>query len=253
MTEETAIEETATEQTAETNTDAVDNMRPEWHLDKFESIEAQAKAYVDLNKTLGEKGRELNELRQSNESLSKLYGSPDDGYVLPEIEGVEFDEASPLLQSFNKLAQENNYSQEHYEEVLFQYAQAQYDQDVIDEDSFKEEMSKLENGEKRIETINNWISANVPEKHREGLADIATSAASVEALEWLLDNKAGKAPAEPIESAGVPTMSMDEIYQMQMAVDSNGERKMRNPEYAAKIHKLMERHVGKGEHQRFVG
>jgi hypothetical protein len=36
-------------------------------------------------------------------------------------------------------------------------------------------------------------------------------------------------------------------------VDSNGERKMRNPEYAAKIHKLMERHVGKGEHQRFVG
>jgi hypothetical protein len=72
-------------------------------------------------------------------------------------------------------------------------------------------------------------------------------------LEWLLDNKAGKAPAEPIESAGVPTMSMDEIYQMQMAVDSNGERKMRNPEYAAKIHKLMERHVGKGEHQRFVG
>ncbi len=251
MSEEAA--ETTTEATTEANAEALDNMRPDWHLEKFKTVDDQAQAYVELNKTLGDKGRELSELKQSNESLGKLYGAPDEGYELPEIEGVEFDETSALLQSFNKLAKENNYTQEHYEQVLFQYAQSQVDEHNAEQEASEAEMSKLENGEKRIETINNWIGANVPEEHQEGLSDFATSAAAVEALEWLLDNKAGKAPAEPIESAGVPTMSQEEIYELQMAVDSKGERKMRDPKYAAKIHKMMERHVCKGQHREFVG
>lgn len=231
----------------------LERMRPEWHLQQFATVDDQAKAYVELNKTLGEKGTEIGDLKKANESMSSYFGLPDEGYTLPEIEGVEFTPDDPLLLAFNEFAKANNYSDKHYKETLGMYAAAQVALAEAENEALKSEFAKLDNAEKRIANINNWIGANVPEEHQDGLADIATSAAAVEALEWLLDNKAGKAPSSPQEVNGVPAMSMEEIMQLQTATDENGNRKMQNPEYRARIQRLLEQHVGKGQHQEFVG
>lgn len=242
------------ENTEDSNPEQVlEGMRPEWHLQQFATVDDQAKAYVDLNKTLGEKGTEIGELKKANESMSSFFGAPDDGYTLPEVEGVEFQPNDPLMMAFNEFAKANNYSDKHYQENIEMYAAAQIALAQAENEALKSEFAKLDNAEKRISNINNWIGANVPEEHQEGLADIATSAAAVEALEWLLDNKAGKAPSSPQEVNGTPAISMEEIMRLQTATDENGHRKMQNPEYRARIQRLLEQHVGKGQHQEFVG
>ena len=106
------------------------------------------------------------------------------------------------------------------------------------------EMAKIPEAEMRIKNVQDWLGANLPD-HADALGGLATDSASFVAVEALLE-KVGKRPASPSEYAGMPVPSMAEIQQMQAAVDDNGQRKMQDPAYAAKVRGLMEYHVGRG-------
>ena len=227
-----------------------DNMRPDWHLDKFETVEAQAKAYKDLDKLHGEKMTEFESLKKTNEEFKSKFGAPE-AYEYPTIEGIEWDESDPMLVGFKELAKNSDMPQEKFNEYLEMYAANQAGMREASEQEYKEEIAKIQNFESRKKNIEDWLSANLP-NHADGFEALATDAKSFAALEALLE-KAGKAPASPKEYASMNVPSMDEIRAMQMAVDENGQRKMRDPEYAAKVRKLMSMHVGTGEFQEFVG
>lgn len=224
----------------------LENVRPDWHLEKYETVEDQAKAYNDLNKIHGERMTELDTLRKTNEELSSKFGAPEDGYANPEIEGIEWDETDPLMVGFKEFAKGKDWKQEDVSEFLEMYGSNQIGMARAEDERIQNEMAQIDNAEARIKNVEDYISANFPD-HAEGLAELATSAKGLLAVEALLE-KAGKAPASPSESAGMNIPSLEEITEMQMALDENGQRKMRNPEYAAKVRKLMSLHKGTGDH-----
>jgi hypothetical protein len=170
---------------------------------------------------------------------------------VPKSEAFEVSVDDPRFQAFKQFAKERNLSQGMFNEGLELFAQLDAAKSQADAEFMKAELSKLRDGENRIKNIQDWISVNLPD-HAEGLADLATSAKGVEAIEALLE-KAGKAPASPQEHTSTNIPSMEEIQAMQFAVDKDGNRKMRDPAYAAKVERLLALHVGKGEYQQFVG
>ena len=217
--------------------------RPDWHLEKFESVESQAKAYVDLEKSFGQRGQELSESKQAHQELASRFGAPDE-YELPTIEGVEFDIDDPLMLGFKEYAKNSDMPQEKFSELASLYAANQVASATAEQERMVAEMAKIPEAEMRIKNVQDWLGANLPD-HADALGGLATDSASFVAVEALLE-KVGKRPASPSEYAGMPVPSMAEIQQMQAAVDDNGQRKMQDPAYAAKVRGLMEYHVGRG-------
>lgn len=230
---------------------AADAQPPEWLItDKYKTVEDQAKAYSELSSQMGKSATELGELKKFKESASKVVGAPEE-YEIPQSDQFEVDIEDPRFGAFKQFAKENNLSQDMFNSGLQLFADLDKAYAEASEAFAKAELAKIPDAESRIKNIQDWMGANLPD-HAESLADLVTTAKGLEGLEALLE-KAGKAPASPsnAQSSGVP--SMEEIQAMQFAVDENGNRKMRDPAYAAKVERLLALHVGKGEYQEFVG
>lgn len=229
---------------------AADNMRPEFLLDKYSSVEDQAKAYGDLNTKFGEQATEIGTLKEFQKSAAEIIGAPED-YETPTSENFEVDIEDPRYGAFKEFAKENNLSQGMFAKGLELFAQLDQAYDTANQDFAKAEMEKIPDSESRVKNIQDWLSANVPD-HSDALANLLTTADGVKGFEAILE-KAGKAPVTPANVEGSNAPSMEEIQAMQFATDANGERKMRDPAYAAKVKRLLSLHVGTGDHQEFVG
>jgi len=229
---------------------AAEVMRPEFLQEKYATVEDQAKAYNDLSSQLGKQGTEMQTLKEFQEKASKVIGAPED-YEVPTFDDTEVDIEDPRFGLFKQFAKENDLSQDMFNEGLKLFAVLDAANQSANEDFAKEEMAKLHDADWRIKNIQDWASANISD-HADGLAEVLTTAAGVEAVEAIMA-KAGKAPVAPNESSPASMPSMEEIQAMQFATDANGDRKMRDPAYAAKVNRLLALHVGKGDHQVFVG
>ena len=250
MTEEAAVEAPVESIDVDAVEQSADNMRPDFLVDKYKTVEDQAKAYAELNSQYGKQATEMGDLKKFQESASKIIGAPED-YALPESEDFQVDIEDPRYSAFKEFAKENNLSQYMFENGLKLFADIDKAYSDANTAFAQEELSKLNDADNRIKNVQDWMSANIPD-HAESLADLLTTAAGVEGFEALLE-KAGKAPVTPSESNSASIPSMEEIQAMQFAVDEGGNRKMRDPNYAAKVERLLALHVGKGEHQVFVG
>ena len=229
---------------------AADNLRPDFLVDKYQTVEDQAKAYAELNTEFGKKATEIGGLKKFQEEANKVYGAPEE-YETPTFEEFEVDIADPRFGAFREFAKENNLSQDIFKNGLELFHSLDSAQSQANEEFAKEELAKLDNADTRLKNIQDWTSANLPD-HADALADIITTADGVKAIEALLE-KAGKSPVAPSDAIPANIPSLEEIKAMQFATDDNGERKMRNPQYAAKVQKLMEARLGKGDYQQFVG
>jgi len=193
---------------------------PEWMMvDKYKSVEEQAKGYKELSSRFG-----------------GFDGSPEE-YAMPEgFSDAGLDEG--MLSIVREIGLENKMSQNMFNDLVSKVATYQLDQQ---EELTKNAMTKLgEKAEERISTVQNWLNTNAPKEMIEKIAPLATSAEAIEALEFFIDKSKGSTLA-PHNTTPIAKMSQSEYADKLMAKDANGNLKISvDPEYKKEIDKLTE-------------
>lgn len=199
---------------------------PDWFKhNKYKTVEDQAKAYTELEKKFG-----------------GFTGAPDE-YEIQLAEGVEFEipEDDPLLNDFKEFAKSVNMSNDAFNQFANLYIEQELAHEKLNEEyrnNYASEQMKLlgDKSEERLQNVAQWAKATLGDetlfnKFQAGL----TNAASVEVFEALMAKSKNAPQATSHQQPAAPAMTMEQIHEMQFALDEFGNRKMQDPEYAAKV------------------
>ena len=171
--------------------------------------------------------------------------------------GIELDMESPMLTSLMEMAKAGNMSQDMASNVINMFLEGQHADGLAAGEGETarqaEEMGKLgDNALNRVNNIDAWAKANIPD-HAEGLADAATTAAGVMAIEALIAksrNSSVQANPEATVNSGV---TAEEVHKLQFELDQYGNRRMStDPEHAKKVRGMMAQ-LHPGEHHITIG
>jgi len=238
----------STETTNETET-TTDDSRLDFVLDKYrtegrseqESLELQAKSYTELQSKFGS------------------FTGPPDEYTLGVSEemaehGIEFESDDPMIEGFSQIAKDGGMNQEMFGKVLEHYAVVQLGKQQADVDYKASEMESLgDKAAQRINNIKDWASANMSEDMMEGLNDMTTSAASIQAVERLISMTSNNSITTN-ETRAAGAVSVEEVQAMQFEEDRHGNRRIAtDKEFRARYEKAKNLAYGSGDHNIIVG
>jgi len=195
--------------------------------DKYKTVEDQAKAYVELEKKLGEK--------------NELMGAPEDGaYNLTMPEGLaeagEVAADDPMLKSFIATAKELNLSQKAFDTILHSYIKSEYESIGT---SREDEIKMLgDNADRRLDALAKWGEANLDTDTYQEFRMVASTAAGVRVLE--ATRAAGREHAlNSVNESQQPSgsgMTAEKLKEMQSKKDEHGNRLMSvDPAYKKKV------------------
>lgn len=199
---------------------------------KYNSISDFEKSHDKLQKSYSQKTAEY------KERMGAFTGAPE-AYEVGE--GIEVSEDNPLFGKLQELGKEINLDNEGYNKLIQMYNDTMAEQEAQYEETMKQELAKLGgNAQERIQNINDWSKANLSEDEQAVINRIATDAESVQFIESMIARTKPQGMAQSHQVKANPTYSKDEIRQMQMAKDENGNRKMSTDhEYYKKVMALM--------------
>jgi len=191
---------------------------PDWFMvDKYKSVDEQAKAYPELAKRFG-----------------GFEAAPEE-YSLPEgFEETPLDDG--LLDIVKQFGKEHHMGQGAFNELVTKATEYQIQQQ---EQMREQAMQALgENAQQRIDNLNDWVNVNAPKEMVDAIHNLATSAESVQALEFLISKtKGAKVADNNVQPTTKPSQS--EYAEMLMKKDASGNLLIStDPEYKAKIDKL---------------
>lgn len=197
---------------------------PEWFVaDKYKSVEQQAKAYKDASKLLG-----------------GFSGAPEK-YELPS-EVANRAQDTELLGILDEVGRTYNMNNEAYTELVTKYTEFQEKQQQVFQ---QQQLAQLgENAKERISHVQDWVNANVPQELVPKLVNMATTADSVEMIEFFMNKSKGTRPANET-SLNTPAMSEQEYAEALMKKDQHGNLLAAvDKDYKRKIDELTRRRMG---------
>lgn len=220
---------------------------PEWFkADKYKSVADQAKAYTEAEKRLGAfKGA-------PEEYELKL---PDD-FGLPEGVDVALDKEDPLLQQFMPWAKENNLSQDAFQDIVGMYVNQQAEDYQAAQQSVIEQKEQLgDNADKRLNDLAKWGKTNLDPEMYQKFADSLTTAAAVEAFEFIVGKTRNAPMPDPSNiNPGLMSGKQQELKELQGAKDDKGQLKwFTDPTHRAKIEAIQNEIYGKEPYRKIVG
>ena len=236
---DSAADSVASMVNAEDYSYVLDKYRADGRSDQDAAME-QAKAYGELQSKFG-----------------AFTGSPDEfGINLSEdiIEsGFEMDKDHPLYEQAAEMAKELNMNQEGFDKMMGIYAMSQMADVDAHNEAIQEEFKSLgDNATQRVQNIDKWAQANLPNDMIEGFSEMAVSANAVKAMEQLI-SMTRSAPMAPDGVAAVAAVDGGKLREMQFALDSNGNRKMTtDPAYRKQVQEAYAQ-AYPGEHNEMVG
>lgn len=178
-----------------------------------ESLELQAKSYTELESKFG-----------------SFTGAPDDYKVelsddLVES-GIEVANDDPLIQKAMEFAKNSNMSQEGFNGMVGLYINQQLAEQQATNDIKADEIKSLgSNAQARLGTIDKYIAANFDSEIADGIRGMVTNAESVKAIEAIIQ-KSRSAPVAADETTAVPSVTAQEVKDMQFAKDEDGNRRI---------------------------
>lgn len=189
--------------------------RPDWLDQQHDSVEAQARAYNDLRKQFSKKTDDLKEdlFQDMLANYGAEVGVPEgpDGYEYPEGLSAPNEEIDKQLRDW---AHGWNVPAEGFQDLMNLYNQMQPNPEA--------ELKKLgDDGQGRVDRVNNWATANIGEDHYPVLDAIMRTAIGIEFMEDLMDRSRSYnfAPAEaspsapPLTREGIRALQADERYE----------------------------------------
>lgn len=190
--------------------------KPEWMLDKYKTVDQQAKGYSELAKKLG-----------------AHTGAPEE-YALnvPEsLNGITLDAENERLKNFLSFAKDNGVSQEFIDKAL-EFHLSELAQDLPDPEAIKAELGA--DADSRLQRIGQWGAANLDEASFEALRGMVKSAADVKAVEALI--KLTRTPEIPTNITPNEGMTRDKVRKMMEEMDEQGRNKYEtDPEFRKKV------------------
>jgi hypothetical protein len=147
--------------------------KPSWLMEKYNSVEAQAKANVDAQKYIGELNKRLGEFARAPDAYD---------YAEVEKDGFTLDKESALFKQFEDFARTQNMSQGLVDNILTIYKN-EYLQKTPNVD---QEMAKLgpdANGQ--LQSLTNWASNNLSDDEFYTLTEMINTADKVRVLQKL--------------------------------------------------------------------
>jgi len=216
---------------------------PDWFkVDKYGTVADQAKAYKELEGRFG-----------------SFTGAPKDGYKVNlsnELteKGIEIGTDDPLYEEAINFAKESNMSQEGFDNMMNLYAMAKIAEgDALEQHKMMELKSLGDNAQARVDNLDNWGKANLPDDLYEGFKEMAVSANAVRAMEKLV-SMSRNAPISPDQIKPQSGITAEEVRAMQFEKDEHGNRRLQtDPEFRAKFNKLKEQVWGSEEARTIIG
>lgn len=182
---------------------------PDWYLaDKYKTLDAQAKAYPDLQRKLG-----------------AFVGAPADGKYDSKLpEGLpELDAQHPLVGELQKWCKENEVSQARYTEMLGMLAQYEASQ-IPDMDQIKLDIG--DKADMRIGAVEQWARANLNHDEYQLLREATTNNAAAKVFK-LAETLIAKTRQVAMPKPGEDTLAANPqgeagLQYLMKAKDSNG-------------------------------
>jgi hypothetical protein len=168
-------------------TEAPVSERPEWLPEKFESPEAMAKSYGELESWKGKREDDLRSeiiSQMEQEAFSSRPATAGD-YAMPEIVDEEMAVDNALFQWWTNHAYENGYSQDEFEDGIQQFNDAL---EAMQPDLEAETQALGDNADARIEAVSLWSQKFFPAEYEDVILGIGTSAKGIEMMEFLMQN-----------------------------------------------------------------
>jgi len=204
----------------------LDNPRPEWLAEKFNTPEDLASAYSNLESKLGQsedtvRTTVMSELEQEfNEGRPSSAGQ----YELPESIDPQLANENELLQWWSNEAWENGYSQEEFNTGIDMYVKALN----ASQPDIEAEFAQLgDNAQDRVNAVELWSNANFGEEHMDAIKMLGSTAKGIEVIEILMDKLKGSSINGQGQLAGVQgeaellTMMKDPRYWNPKERDNN--------------------------------
>lgn len=165
--------------------------RPDWFKGKYNSVEAQAKAYNDLESRFG-----------------GFTGSPEE---FAPIEGFkEEGESAIMMATIKEIAKDSNMNQNTYEKIVKGIAQnIDGYRESMQQDQMQEAIKSIPNFEARRSALADTAQANLTTEQFDGLNGLMSTQAGFEAIEALTTQirggalPGGQAPAEQRSSGDI--------------------------------------------------
>lgn len=182
-----------------------DNNRPEWLPDKFKSPEDLAKAYSELEKN---------------------YMAPPENYDLSRSKylSADHDAVKDLAQFAKGKRVPADVMDKFLGTVDAYFSEFEKDPDV--------EMAKLgDNAKERIDKLNNWTKANLPEAEYKALMSNLSTGESVLALEKLRDKVMSGNNSVPNGNSGSSASMTPTMADLQKELNNNLEKYKTDPAY----------------------
>ena len=215
--------------------------KPEFLKDKYANITEQAKAYTELESRFGAftgapEAYEINISDQLKEG------------------GIEIDESDPIMAEAMEFAKNANMGQEGFDKMIELYAMSKVAEGEALEAYKANELKALgSNAEVRIDNLNAWANANLPEDMVEGFQSMVNSAASVQALEKLV-SMTRNAPVNPNEDQATGGLTEEEVNKLVFEKDQYGNRRMAtDPAFRKKVEAMQAKLYGSEDHRIVIG
>lgn len=190
---------------------------PPWFkADKYKTVDAQARAAVELEKKLG--------------PAADVLGAPEESYALPDtaalegLDGWQWNAEDPLLQSFQAAAKELGLSQKAHDTIVAHAARVMAEQDRAQQVALSEAITALgNNAPQRINQVRTFLTSKIGEDGFASLqAAIGTDVAAYQALEKVVAMASGDAQLSSGAGLQGPGFTREDIQAEQYKVFPEG-------------------------------
>ena len=186
--------------------------RPTWLPDKFETPEALATSYGELESKIGQNRDAIRDELMAEFEQEAYANRPEtaDGYTIPEgvDESLAVDNA--LFRWWANHSFENGYSQEEFDDGIAQYAEFIASQGP---DLEAERKNLGENASARIDAANAWANSFFPEELHGAFLMMGQTAVGIKALEYMQSQTKQSAMNGTAEAA--PQITIEDVRTMQ--------------------------------------
>jgi hypothetical protein len=186
--------------------------RPTWLPDKFETPEALATSYGELESKIGQSRDTIRDELMAEFEQEAYANRPEtaDHYTIPEGVDESLAVDNPLFRWWANHAFENGYSQEEFDDGIAQYAEFIASQGP---DLDAERKNLGENASARIDAANAWANSFFPEELHGAFLMMGQTAVGIKALEYMQSQTKQSAMNGTAEAA--PQITIEDVRTMQ--------------------------------------
>lgn len=236
--------------------------RPEWLDSKFESPEAMAKAYHELERKLGSRKPEMPEPSQTEQpNLNEVVQSVEEQEEQSNTPQQEGEPAPPMLPGLenNVVEEMSNYAwenqsltDEHYKTL----EAAGYSREMVDQymagqfavaDDYNAALLEAGGGQQNVETMFGWAQQNLTEAQINAYDEMfdrggADAMMAMESLRGRYEQAGGSSVWQSVQGANAPAQDMS-VFQSNADVIAamSDPRYNNNPTYRAEVQRKLAR------------